>query len=399
MNFDTIKNKKFIHKIFFERYPNDFDWENLALQQRIVSNFYNLILNERDDLRRNLYLIAGFKLLGIFLFYFELFFSLSKYSKDKKLKTLSFFKKFGKNINVNSLRNNKWSIDLFNKPKFIKIRELYQNIKFRKFDLLGNHINLISNNSILINELNFQGKKFKFTYPESLFLKNDNYNNQKYNFLINYYFNGLFKKIKVPSKDKNDIKKILYKDALEIFSLCSFHIDSLNKNFLPNEIWATSAGKYSSRIIGLYLKSKGKKIVRFTHGNPIGYLLKNVDPYKILDMFPSTKLIFPTKIFSDLVKKNLGLKEIKKLKCEVDYLKNKKNYEEPKYNDQKPKKKKKILYCPTLFRGKFQYFAPIIQDKVALKFHLNFIKQVKKLNLSFDVLPHPEGMITREKIF
>ena len=66
--------------------------KNLALQQRIVSNFYNLILNERDDLRRNLYLIAGFKLLGIFLFYFELFFSLSKYSKNKKLKTLSFLK-------------------------------------------------------------------------------------------------------------------------------------------------------------------------------------------------------------------------------------------------------------------------------------------------------------------
>ena len=56
-------------------------------------------------------------------------------------------------------------------------------------------------------------------------------------------------------------------------------------------------------------------------------------------MFPSTKLIFPSKIFSELVKKNLGVKEIKKLKCEVDYLKNKKSYEEPKYNDQKPKKK------------------------------------------------------------
>ena len=58
-------------------------------------------------------------------------------------------------------------------------------------------------------------------------------------------------------------------------------------------------------------------------------------------MFPS-KTYLPTKIFSDLVKKNLGLKEIKKLKCEVDILKIK--IEEPKYNDQKPKKNSLLSY-------------------------------------------------------
>ena len=59
---------------------------------------------------------------------------------------------------------------------------------------------------------------------------------------------------------------------------------------------------FTNRVIGLWIKNIGGRVVRFAHGTSSCFFYETDIPSSIIELFPSTDFIFPTKKFMNFVK-------------------------------------------------------------------------------------------------
>ena len=57
---------------------------------------------------------------------------------------------------------------------------------------------------------------------------------------------------------------------------------------------------FTNRVIGLWIKNIGGRVVRFAHGTSSCFFYETDIPSSIIELFPSTDFIFPTKKFEFL---------------------------------------------------------------------------------------------------
>ena len=104
------------------------------------------------------------------------------------------------------------------------------------------------------------------------------------------HFYRVLGNLEISTKELEILFSFFKKNISEIFLIVMKNYSNFKIDRTIDEVWASSAGKYSSRMIGLIMKSNNKNINRITHGNPIGFLLRDTIQIELIEMIASSKI-------------------------------------------------------------------------------------------------------------
>jgi len=194
---------------------------------------------------------------------------------------------------------------------------------------------------------------------------------------------------------KTRLEKLLLRECVFGMSVALRDIERIsNIPNLPDNLWAGTGGKYLSRLIGLEIIRRGGKVTRFDHGGIPGALSIADEHLPIYEFGVSTKFVISTRMYADFIvrsgarDKNPGICPV-----EIDGLEG-----DPSFKQVSPgratsgQKRLKVLYVTTIYRGFYQYTAPILPDPVYMDWQLRLVEILKKLPVKFFCQPHPEGL-------
>lgn len=355
-------------------------------------------MSEENKIKRDIYCIAGFRAMNLFLFTMEIFFFSRKNGQLYLKKKLALYNNVNLSLKkINSLYA-KWRIDLDKLPRLAFIKTIIKNFKFWSISRNKKESLVIEFNEKILNEILESinpNNKIRFVYPQMLF-KNKNISDEvSVDQLINTFFYKVLGNLEISVKELEILFSFFKKNISEIFLIVMKNYSNFKLDRTVDEVWASSAGKYSSRMIGLILKSNNKGMNRITHGNPIGFLLRDTIQIELIEMIASSKIYLPSYKFKKLAEQNFSEKKLSLLNCNFNYIRKKNGRSKKKFvkSNLIPKR---VLFAPTLLRGVFQYFKPMFPDSIIFSLQKDIFKTLKRSNLHIDYLPHPEGIIPKK---
>jgi hypothetical protein len=180
----------------------------------------------------------------------------------------------------------------------------------------------------------------------------------------------------------------------QAFAAVNTHIDQINPNMLPQELWTPTGGSLWARILSNLVRKSGGRVTRFDHAGGVCFFkdlaemgpreLENCDTYvtfskkqaqNLTQYFPKNMLIhntFPAIEFST----NCVFSKVLRKSYRKNI--NRKNY--------------KIMYVPTIFPGeKVDTISGFMSDTVLLDWQIRLLNQLQSWSYTAIAKPHPEG--------
>tara|TARA_Y100001934_G_scaffold275909_1_gene371354 strand:+ start:6718 stop:8286 length:1569 start_codon:yes stop_codon:yes gene_type:complete len=164
---------------------------------------------------------------------------------------------------------------------------------------------------------------------------------------------------------------------------------------LPKKILGGSGGSMLGRILGLEVLSRGGDVTRFDHGGTPVTVPQGI-PYYLIEMLPTARFI----TFSNPAVKNLESNVLGLSGTKFSMPKIQPGAGDPTFDIRLPsipppqdRRKIRVLYLNTAFRGIWQYPTPLLSDQVYLEFQLHVLSSLRREFETVALRPHPEGML------
>lgn len=396
LTIDSIHNN---YEIFYkEKLFPTFDYTKLInIQEEIVKNYYNFVKSERDYQKKKLFLSGGMISLITSLPYIEKEYTLNSLRKNKvsfknSNETCEYF--LGKkNISQVSGIGKK---RLFPKkiPKLNKYISIYRTFKYNKnpFSFFNNLSQSFTINPLIYNYLIKKKKNVKYVFPQAYLSNLDTNpkfeNSSEITDLSKTFFSNVFSEY----VSNELVQKLILEDIKQYFFYSKIQFDHLEKKSPPLEIFTGTGGMFTNRVIGLWIKNIGGRVVRFAHGTSSCFFYETDIPSSIIELFPSTDFIFPTKKFMNFVKKSRKW-EGQNVECNFDHAYGQKEF--IMKSNKNFRKKPKILYVGGLLRNNNQVLSPNVVDIIYFEWQFFLKKILNELKLECESIVHPVCSIPR----
>ncbi len=371
--------------------------QTIKLQESIVEKYREFVRIQKDSRKKNLLLTGGMLSLITGLPYIEQDHIIFQY-KEKKVSFVN------DNDNCKYFLGDKSLSDISGRhlkrtlPRNIpKLNKLISYVRTLKYNNKLSNIFTNSKLSFTVNPLiiEFLKKKdigVKYIFPQQ-YLQGIRYKHRdrmldEYKELSEDYYNFVFSKY----ISNSSLKILLLDDIENYFFYSDLQFNHLEKKEVPKEIYSGTGGMFTNRVIGLWAKENGSKVIRFAHGASSCFFNESDAPSWIIELAPTSDFIFPTKKFCDFVIKSRRW-NTKKFGVKFDYGNGNKDL---LISDSKPSiNKPRVLYVGGLLRNNTQVLSPNIIDLVYFDWQFSLLRVLEDLKFDFESIIHPQSNIPR----
>lgn len=258
----------------------------------------------------------------------------------------------------------------------------------------------ISHNGLMRDVAASSGDAISFQHAEHIFLSgralapSDGYE-ERVNDIVERYESVIARSYPAAGPMLNRMLALYRQSAPAIAQRAARDLDGLSRlKNLPCSLWVGSAGPYAVRAIAIEVRRRGGKTAGFDHG---GSLSMMQDPFQIAlrELSVNDRYVLPTAGCVRAVTQTSAVEASRPFgNVQLVAGPGDPTFRIPQRQERnRSRRKPRLYYMVTIFRGLRQYAPPLLPDPVYLDWQYRLVEAVKQMGVDLICKPHPEGIL------